>query len=305
MRTLPVARAAARTASPESELRVTIFLMGTLSIPPASPSIDRSVLLSCFRLLLRPLLRFCVRNCISIQEIIESVKVVLIETTAEELEGSNIPVNVSRLRVATGMHRRDVVRVYRERAIHDFSGTLIQNVLGQWQQNREFLNKSRKPRVLSLEGDDCEFNRLVRAVSVDVHPSSVLDELVRLGAAVCTIRGVRLEHRAFIPKGDPQAGYQLVSRDSEDFLAAVEENIFYTPNPPNLHARTEYDNVSDKDLPQIRSWLYREGSAFHERARNFLSKFDRDLNPQPGKPGGARVVIGSFARTVPAPKPRS
>ncbi len=48
-------------------------------------------------------------------------------------------------------------------------------------------------------------------------------------------------------------------------------------------------------LEEIRRWSAREGSAFHERARNFLSKYDRDLNPKLGGTGTYRVAIGSFS----------
>ncbi|RIL12652.1 MAG: hypothetical protein DCC75_00075 [Proteobacteria bacterium] len=49
-------------------------------------------------------------------------------------------------------------------------------------------------------------------------------------------------------------------------------------------------------LPAIRKWLLNQGIQLHKRARIYLSRFDRDLNPSPDK-GGARVVVGAFSWT--------
>ena len=62
-------------------------------------------------------------------------------------------------------------------------------------------------------------------------------------------------------------------------------------------ARTEYDNISISDFPEIRKWLIKEGAAFHNKARGYLSQFDLDINPKPDHEGGARVTVGTFSYT--------
>ena len=77
----------------------------------------------------------------------------------------------------------------------------------------------------------------------------------------------------------------------------VEENVIEKAKPPHLHARTEYDNISPKDLTVIKEWLLKEGAALHKRARTFISNFDLDINPDKEKKGGSKVVVGTFSYT--------
>ena len=108
----------------------------------------QTVFRECLFASLRPLVRFCLKRSISVQQAIELLKQTFIEVAADELRKSGQSVNVSRLRVATGMHRRDVVRIFREGEVREHSSNLLSNVIGQWQQDRRFLTKTRKPKVL-------------------------------------------------------------------------------------------------------------------------------------------------------------
>jgi hypothetical protein len=101
----------------------------------------------------------------------------------------------------------------------------------------------------------------------------------------------------YVPKGDPAAVLEMLGEDTDDLFMAVEHNAFRKDDaePLNHHLKTEYRNVPQESLDEIRRWCMREGSAFHERARNFLSKFDRDLNPDLQGTGVYRVVVGSFS----------
>jgi hypothetical protein len=61
-----------------------------------------------------------------------------------------------------------------------------------------------------------------------------------------------------------------------------------------LHARTEFDNISRAKLAELRQWVLNEGTAFHGRVRERLSKFDCDLNPDL-EDGGGKIVVGAFS----------
>jgi len=259
---------------------------------------ESSTLIQCLRLMLRPVVRFCIRRTLSIQDLIESAKVVFLQVAAEELVLKKERVNVSRLSVLSGMHRRDVMRIYKEGRTKDESFGYITRVIGHWLQDDRFKGSSKKPRVLSLEGENSEFRKLCCCISSDVNPGTVLFELERVGAVERVKGGVKLKTRAYVPRNNPQEGFRLLAADAEDLISAVEENVFGAETTPNLHAKTEYDNVCCEDLPAIKQWLMREGSAFHAKVRNFLSAFDKDIHPQLRKEGGARVAVGTFSRVL-------
>lgn len=261
-------------------------------------SVIQDLYRNCLRRLLQPLAKMCIRQSISIQELIELAKAAFIAAAADEIERNNQKVNVSRLSVMTGLHRRDVMRIYREGDQSKALPGLASRVLAQWEQDERFHTKAGKPRVLSADGDQSEFAQLVAAVSTDVNFATVLFELERLGLVERAARGIKFIGKAQITSQDPAESFTLLARDAEDLLMSVDENVFSPRDEKNLHARTEYDNVAPEHLEEIRRWLLIEGAEFHRRARNFLSKYDRDVNPRLKTQGRARVVVGTFSRAI-------
>lgn len=258
---------------------------------------SRQVILKCLGLCFRPVATFCLKHSIDFQELLEVIKSTLVEQAAQTLEEDGEKVNSSRLSILTGLHRREVQRIYKgEQKQAHLSHTM--RVIGQWQGDPDFTTKAGKPKVLRHEGDHSEFADLVRKVCTDLHPGTVLFELERLGIVERDGAKLHLLNQAFMPKDDPEEIYKLYATDATHLLHAVDENIFADDPQRNLHIRTEYDNVELDAVPEIRTWLYREGNLLHQKAMNYISKFDLDLNPNPKKKGGARIVLGSFSRAL-------
>lgn len=229
----------------------------------------------------------------------DSLKGVYVEVAREQLQKQGAAASASRISVMTGVHRKDVSRLLEAAPVAKASKNLAARIIGAWRNSKRFCNASGKPRVLSAEGKESEFVSLVQSVSVDLNPYTVLFELERIGAVQRVRSGVRLVSRLYNPRGDSAAGIGLLGSDISDLMAAVEENIERTePNAvPNLHIKTEYDNIPETAAAEIRSWCLREGSAFHQRVRNFLSQFDRDISSKKLKDGPSiRVAVGAFSR---------
>lgn len=258
-----------------------------------------------FVVLLKPVVRFCMRHAVRLQDCLELLKAAYIEVAREELLRANEKLNTSRMSVMTGVHRKDVDRLLGEDRELKLSSNIISRVLALWQFDKRFLGQQRQPRLLSFEGKGNDFSKLVSLVSNDVNPSTILFELERSGTVERTERGLRLLNK--IALSGSEEGLSLLAADQSDLFLAVEENILTTPEIPNLHLKTEYDNIPPEDLPEIRDWFLREGSAFHERARAFLSRFDRDVQSPISRGTGAlpanttrpsdraRVALGTFS----------
>ena len=255
------------------------------------------------RLLLGPLARFCLRHSLKLQDVLELLKVALIDAAEAEMKSSGHKINVSRLSVMTGIHRPDVVRLFREHSTKD-DGNVLTRVLGLWQQDSRFQTTAGKPRTLSIEGKVNEFVELVSAVSSDLNPYAILFELERTKLVVRTRNGIKLAGEVYNPRGDVQAGFKLLAEDSEDLLCSVEANLLgsdlFGSEIPNHHIKTQYDRIAARFIPEIKVWLLEEGMAFHKRIRNYLSKFDLDLNPKLKVDElVTRVALGSFSRIEP------
>ncbi len=144
--------------------------------------------LECLRLLLRPIIRFCLRHSLSIQQITELTKASYVELAAEEMRAEGENPNVSRLRVITGLHRRDIVRLLEEGSSLEEGHSLILRVIGQWENSASSKSKSGEPKELSFE----QFKNLVSSINTDVNPAAVLFELERNKIAARSPKGIRL-----------------------------------------------------------------------------------------------------------------
>ena len=248
------------------------------------------------RIVLAPIARFCIRRSVKLQELNEVFKELLVDAARGELEKEGQDVTSSRLSVMTGVHRKDIRRLMQDAPKEKGTKDIVSRVIGQWQQSSKFLTKGGKPRTLTVEGNDAEFMELVRSVSVDLNPYTVLFELERSGAVTRTSRGLKLESSFYFPKGDLKDGFALLADDVDDLIRSVEGNLNDPENVPHLHLKTEYDRIPKKHLPKIRDWILEQGSGFQRKVNKFLSQFDADVNPKyKNEDAYIRFALGSFA----------
>lgn len=239
------------------------------------------------------------RRGLTIQDVIESCKVVTASLAIEDIQRSGAEPTVSRVSVLTGMHRRDAKRLMDAKVAAVRDRGLTMRVLGRWQTDTRFCTAAKKPRVLSCGTVDSEFSRLTKAVSKDLNPATVLFELERVGAVKRTPYGVKLSRQSYSQNRDHIAGLKLLASDVDDLASTVDENLCGEGRSPNLHATTEFDAIRQSSAEEIRTWLLREGHAFHKRVRQFLAGHDQELSPQQGYSGKlVKVVLGTFGRFV-------
>lgn len=258
----------------------------------------KDVILTNLLMLARPVVRLCLRHGIKLGELLDVMKRAFVVEAARQLESKGEAVSTSRITVMTGVHRTDVAQIRTEKGYAPRERHTASDVINQWRFDKNFCTKPGKPRPLTSEGKDSEFAALVKTVSNSISPYTVSFELERLGMVSRNREGkLVLKTRVYVPKGDPGSVLSMLAEDIDDLMVAVEGNAFASEGEgtPNHHLKTEYTNIPDEVLPEIKNWCVREGSAFHERARNFLSKFDRDINPRQLGSGTNRVAVGSFS----------
>jgi hypothetical protein len=257
-----------------------------------APSTVHSLLL----VMLRPVARLCLRAGFGIQDFMETAKAAFVHAAQEQLAREGSKVNISRISVATGLHRRDVDRIISQGSTQIEPDNAVSKVLTTWENQRAWLTASGSPRVLEIDGSAQSFYSLVRGVTSDVHPSSILAQIERMGLVKRTPHGLKLVAPAQEITQDLGRGYGILAKDIDDLAITVEENLFERPAIANLHARTEFDNVFESSLPSLQEWLLNEGALFHQRARATLSEHDGDIRPQIGKEAGCKVIVSCFAR---------
>jgi hypothetical protein len=245
--------------------------------------------------LLRPVARFCLREGIPVQSVLEAMKSAFVNEAARTLRQDGHKVNASRISAMTGLQRRDATRLLEEKQEDILTPSVIARVALLWSADKTLRNSKGEPRALRHEGDDSEFAALVGKVSSDLNPGTVLFELERLGIAKRDGAVAQLVRETVSTSGDADRAYSLLALEIDDLLHAVEANVTKNDNNPHLHARTEFDNIAVESLPKVKSWLLDQGSRLHKRARVFLAQYDKDLNPQLSGKGGGKVSLGTFS----------
>jgi hypothetical protein len=248
------------------------------------------------RNLLRPAVRFALRRGIKIQTITAELKTLLVEEANHELARSREETTVSKLSVMTGLQRRDVQRFVApplEPSIQHVD--LLTRIIGTWCCDERF-SRGAKPSELSYEGPESDFANLVRSVSSDLNPATILFELERLRLVEKDGETLRLLWNAYQISGDVDDAYTLLERDLSTLIEGVDKNITSRAAIPNLHISTRFDNVSTEAVAKIKEWILQKGAAFHAEIREFVGCFDKDINPtRYAERGGVKITVGSFS----------
>jgi hypothetical protein len=250
---------------------------------------------SILRTLLRPAVRFAVRRGVRIRAITEELKSLLVEEAQRELHRTQQDLTASKLSVMTGLQRRDVQRISSPLSEPTQHLDLLTRIVGAWTSGARF-SRGGKPHPLSYEGASSDFAELVRGVSTDLNPTTILFELERLGLAERRGQELALLWNAYQISGDVDDAYALLARDLHALIDGVDRNIIKDSPIPNLHISTHFDNVTVYEMQSIREWLLKKGAALHAEAREFIGSFDKDINPSRySTPGGMKVTLTSFS----------
>ena len=252
------------------------------------------------RLLLRPVLRFCLRYSLKVQDLTAIVKMELINEAKNELGRRQLPVNASKLSVMTGLQRAEVSKILKEPQTENNqaeNSNVISKVVTQWRVTKKYQDESGNPRSLSVKGKKSEFAQLVQSINKYLNPYTILFELERLGyiSHVDGKNKIKLNSRLHLVADDFNESFAHLSVDVHDLLEAVRENVIENPEVRNLHLRTAFDNLSSEDLEEIKEWLLDKGTEYHQEVSEYLAGFDLDTNPKRKGVGGRRVAFTTFS----------
>jgi len=220
---------------------------GEQTAPPlgagASGALARAV-----RAALRPLVRLLIARQLTFPQLASLLKSLYVEVAEQEFPLSGKRQTDSRIHLLTGVHRKDVRRLRGQQKSHEevpANVSLGAQLVGRWSGLPQFLDSQGLPRPLPLQAEDePSFESLVRSLSTDIGPRSVLDEWLRLGVVHYDTHGrVVLDQQAFVPQ------------------PGLDENLFYLGRNLRDHASAAVHNVLGEGLPVI------ERSTYYARLR--------------------------------------
>ena len=230
--------------------------------------------------LVRPLVRYCLRNGLRISDIEQEVSGQLVSEGSKLLSEMESEVSVSKLSVITGLNRPFITKMQRSAHSSTEPADNLTKIVGLWSKGERYRVKSKKqPRPLTYQGLTSEFAQLVAEVSKELNHYPILHELERLGIARLDGEHAHLVVQQYVPKGDASHGLKLLTLEIESLLHAIEANVTTRKENPHLHLTTSFDNIPPEKLEMLRQWILEKGLDFHQEMRSYLSTFDRDLSP--------------------------
>jgi hypothetical protein len=266
----------------------------------SSPESRADLTLAAAVRLLEPLLPLLLREGVTYPRLSNALKNAFLEVAPGVLQDSSIRINDSSVSTLTGIHRKDVREWRSAGRPRPQAKTLgaVMALFTRWSTDPAYCDAKGRPLVLERKGGPGTFEALAASVSNDVHPRTVLQELVRLGVAE-VVEGtseddddrISLCADAFVPKDGTAEMLRLLSDNVGDHLAAAVENVLGR-TPPMLEQSIYANSLRAKSVEQMNALARKVWQgAFHEIVRQATALGDKDA----GQEGAdQRIRVGMY-----------
>lgn len=249
--------------------------------------------------ILTPLVRILLRNGVSYGTFNEIAKEVFTRVAMNQFDIEGRKQTISRVSVITGLTRKAVKAIMEKPAEEngqlDDTYNRAARVIAGWRRDSRYRNDRGEPATLPFNGDEHSFSTLVRQYSGDMPARAVLDELERTRAVEKLGDGrVRLRVRAYLPTSDSQMKMHILGADVSQLIETIGHNLESVPARAHLQRKVSYDNLPREALASFRQLSSEKAQALLEELDAYLSKQDRDNNPEVQGSGRCTAGVGIY-----------
>lgn len=248
--------------------------------------------------IVRGLARVLLRHGVPFQAFSDVAKQAYVQSAREDFAIPGRKQTISRLAVLTGLTRKEIQKLVSAEQATDKEELDRYNraarVVSGWVRDDAFRKSDGKPHVLPPEGDMPSFAELVRRYSGDMPPRAVLDELLRVGTVERTSDGnIRLVEHAYIPRKSDSDKLAILGADVYDLVDTIDHNLV-DRDDPRFQRKLMYDNLPIEAVEKFRELSAAHAQTLMEDLDNWLSRHDRDVNPESEGEGQMRAGIGIY-----------
>ncbi len=258
-------------------------------VPPSGPSALPHALV-----VMQSLATWLVRSGVGYGEFTAALKPVFLKAAVAEAARSHTRPTDSALSLLSGLHRKDVRALAPTLAEPD-PATRLGKPTPASQVATRWLTGG-WPERLPAAGPAPSFEALARSVSTDLHPRSVLQELLRLGIADEADGHVTLRRQAFVPDPRHEETRGMVAGSVADHLAAGVHNLTGGDARQFLEQSVFADGLSAdsaRELELLATRLWRDVLAAMVEAAVPLCEKDEPAG------GDQRIRLGMFCYAAP------
>ena len=243
---------------------------------------EPTVFIKMIRLVLRPLIRMLLRHGVTYPMFIELVKAGYVEVAEQSGEANKSPTD-SRISVQTGLNRKEVKRLRHQvdeasLALKFQQAGVGAQLVAQWLSDPQLIDEQGRPLALDRVDKDNQtvsFERLVKSVTKDVHPRSILDDWLTRGfAELDSDDRVHLTQSAYVPSEDQNEQLYFAQKNLSAHLNTVAHNL--ESQPPMFERAVYHHKIPLEALAQLDEWS-REASMrllteFNAKAQAFAKQ---------------------------------
>jgi uncharacterized protein DUF6502 len=253
----------------------------------------QSAVLRALARILRPVARLLIASGVPFQAASESLKRAYVEAAHRHF-GDETRTD-SRLSLLTGINRKEVRRLttpvadeWGPESVTSFASA----VHTAWTLREEWRDPDGRPRLLPKRGEG-SFDALVKGVTRDMRPASVLAELVRLGyAEVGADDMVKAAGGAFLSQREFADRLGALAENLQDHADAGVVNVL-ADSPPFLERALFADELSEESARRLHEESRAQWKRLHDELivrADALEAEDRTL----GRPASTRIRVGLY-----------
>ena len=237
----------------------------------------KSTLLAAFGRLMKPLVRILLRNGVAYGEFAEVVKRIYVDVSTSAIKDAGGMPSESKIAIKTGLSRAEVARLVTSSDL-DGDGLEAQTNRVGWLLTLWHQDTGPYGIPLELPFDDkpgkrsfCELVR--RSGAQDVSPSELLDELLRVGAAIQLPNGmIRVLARSYLPSQTDPAALEFMSVAFTDLASTLARNLEFEDRPKFFERRVWTPHgISAKDVGTFEKIVNEQGQHFLETLDDWLT----------------------------------
>jgi Family of unknown function (DUF6502) len=282
--------------------------------PLPAPDAEAQALQDALRAVLAPLAQLAVERGLPYAALEQSMKQAVVQAAAAAHPQVAAHRSVSRISTATGINRREVTRLLQAGAAAPRRPRSLASALfAHWLSDPAYLDADGAARELPRLGAAPSFETLAQAVTRDVHPRSLLDELLRLKLATldeATDR-VALQRGGFVPRGDRTRMLGFLADNVGDHLRAAVDNL-RADGGRHYEQAVFADGLSAESVRRMRSLVGPQWKALLE---TLVPALEQSVRADAGLPAEHKQrmriglyafddVPGADARDAPTPTPQ-
>ncbi len=268
---------------------------------------DTKALEAAFRRLLVPLTRLAVSKGVPYAAVDEWLRASFVKAAYQTHPELPPHRRASRVSAATGLHRREVQRLLAESDAPAVPAkSVAAEVFAHWRSDRKYLRPDGKPRVLPRMGPTPSFESLAHEVTRDVHPRTLLEELIRLKLAQRDPAKdtVSLVLNAFVPDIDMARMAGFLGDNVGDHLAGAVANVL-GEETRHFEQAVFAEGLSDQAMDEVRAMILAQWRSLTEQLVPALEKMiERDATDAAGVRRRLRLGLYTFQEPVSPPTKR-